>query len=178
MSTAYETLGEDGLRHSIQEPGCSGVFTNAELLPMLLKVLRKFEIQVRYIVYDGAPANEQLPGVRILHVDELLSLGASHDHTAEANTRRPKPNDLSCIMYTSGSTGLPKGVMISHSNMVASVAAVDVLLGPHLPPSYTTSPPDRYLAYLPLAHVLEYIVELSMLFCGVLIGRFPSIWTV
>jgi long-chain acyl-CoA synthetase len=179
ISTAYETLGEDGLRHSIQEPDCSGIFTNSELLPTLVKVLRKTdgETKIRYIIYDGTHVHDSnIPGVKMMHLDDLLSLGLSHDRTSELDSRRPRAEDLSCIMYTSGSTGSPKGVKITHANMVASVGAVDVLLGHHLPPSHRTSPQDRYLAYLPLAHVLEYIVELSMLFCGVTIGTsFPVI---
>ena len=49
--------------------------------------------------------------------------------------------------YTSGSTGTPKGVMVSHHNMVSTMTGFAVALVP--------SPDDRYLGYLPLAHVLE-----------------------
>lgn len=67
-------------------------------------------------------------------------------------------------MYTSGSTGNPKGVCLSHGNIVASVASVYFILDPHI------SPGDRYLAYLPLAHVLEYVVEIAALFGGLTTG--------
>lgn len=67
-------------------------------------------------------------------------------------------------MYTSGSTGNPKGVCLSHRNLIASVASVYFMLDPHI------SPGDRYLAYLPLAHVLEYVVEIATLFGGLITG--------
>ncbi|TFK35641.1 hypothetical protein BDQ12DRAFT_725927 [Crucibulum laeve] len=74
--------------------------------------------------------------------------------------RIPEPDTLACIMYTSNSTGTPKGVCITHRNLITFVGAVYVLLGHHL--TYA----DSYLAYVPLAHVLEYIVETIMFFVG------------
>ena len=68
-------------------------------------------------------------------------------------------------MYISGSTGAPKGVCITHANLIASIGTVEVLLGQHL--TYE----DSFLAYLHLAHVLEYyIVELVMIFVSMLSG--------
>ena len=67
------------------------------------------------------------------------------------------------IMYTSGTTGLPKGVLISHANLVAAAAG------------QTSQIPglgfgDVYIGYLPLAHVLELGAELGCLAFGVCIG--------
>jgi len=70
---------------------------------------------------------------------------------------------LAVIMYTSGSTGAPKGVMISHSSLVGGVAG----LIRALPPIF---PEDRYIAYLPLAHVLELTAENVLLTLGCSIG--------
>jgi len=164
IATAYDTLGEEGLAHSLNEPECIGLFTNAELLPTLHKVL-SITPTVKYVVFDGEPTQaliDDLHSVResieVFSLDKLRELGRSQPEVPES--RRPKPDDLALIMYTSGSTGKPKGVCITHSNLVASVGSVYVLLGHHL--SYE----DSYLAYLPLAHVLEYIVEMIMLFVG------------
>ncbi|KAH9476805.1 Long-chain-fatty-acid--CoA ligase 2 [Psilocybe cubensis] len=165
MATSYDTLGEDGLAHSLNEPECVALFTNAELLPTLHRVLAKTPT-IKYIVFDGEPSQaviDDLHSVRetlkIFSLDKLREIGRTLS-TETLRGRRPKPDDLAMIMYTSGSTGPPKGVCITHSNLIASVGAVYVLIGHHL--TYD----DSYLAYLPLAHVMEYMVELTILFVG------------
>ncbi|KAK6977182.1 long-chain-fatty-acid-CoA ligase [Favolaschia claudopus] len=174
IATAYDTLGPSGLTHSLNEPHCAALFTNAALLPTLLSVLPNTP-SVRIIVYDGDVKEEVIrkvrearEGVNILSIEDVRALGAKSASDPAINEqvekRRPKPETVSCIMYTSGSTGAPKGVVITHANLIASVGAVHTLLGHHL------TPEDAYLAYLPLAHILEYIVELIMLFVGMPTG--------
>ncbi|KAG5653152.1 hypothetical protein H0H81_002063 [Sphagnurus paluster] len=164
IATAYDTLGESGLTHSLNEPECIGIFTNTELLPTLLKVLPNTPT-VKYVIYDGEakPALlDQIRAIRDVKVFSITELGELGKTKAEEplEARRPKRETMACIMYTSGSTGNPKGVSITHGNLIASVGAVYTLLGHHL--TYD----DSYLAYLPLAHVLEYIVEMCVLFVG------------
>ncbi|KAM6493472.1 long-chain-fatty-acid-CoA-ligase [Amanita muscaria] len=166
IATAYDTLGEDGLAHSLNEPDCAAIFTNAELLPTLVKVLPKTPT-VRFVIYDGKPSASILSSVKsvrdsiqVFSIEELRERGKPLSDDLFAS-RLPKPDKLACIMYTSGSTGAPKGVTITHSNLIASVGAIRELLGHHL------TVDDTFLAFLPLAHVLEYIVEVILLFVGV-----------
>jgi long-chain acyl-CoA synthetase len=169
VATAYDTLGESGLTHSLNEPNCVGVFTNAELLVTLKNVLLNTP-SVRFIVYDGdaKPSHlDEIRGVRenlvILSIDELRSIGAEQSLDG-LKDRRPSTDDVALIMYTSGTTGAPKGVVLTHGNVIASVGAVYKLLGHHLHSN------DTFLAYLPLAHILEYIVELILFFVGMKTG--------
>lgn len=51
---------------------------------------------------------------------EVLQIGQDNAEGKEEMGERPKKDDLFCIMYTSGSTGAPKGVLLTHGNMIAS----------------------------------------------------------
>lgn len=162
-------MGESGLQHSLNEPGCVAIFTNADLLPVVSKVIANVPT-LRVVIYDGDADAALLDkiraareGVRVLSIDELRVIGREKPKDI-LEARAPKPETTACIMYTSGTTGAPKGVVISHANLIAAVGAVYVLLGHHLKPS------DAYLAYLPLAHILEFVVELALFFVGMPFG--------
>jgi long-chain acyl-CoA synthetase len=173
IATAYDTLGEAGLTHSLNEPECVGVFTNADLLPVVAAVLPNTPT-IRYVVYDGKPSPAILEKlnksaascggrVKIYTMDELMLLGRGKPEIPAE--RKPKSSDTACIMYTSGTTGNPKGVVIPHSMICGSIAGALSLLGHLFAPDE-----DTFLAFLPSAHILEYIVEMIMQFIGCKIG--------
>ncbi|KAL8278789.1 hypothetical protein RQP46_008858 [Phenoliferia psychrophenolica] len=169
FATAYDSLGEEGLEHSINEPSAYGMFTNANLLGTVAAIAGKTP-SLQVLVWDG-PA-EAVPagaldkikaareGIRIFTFDEFVQLGK--DNPKEPN--HPKPEDTACLMYTSGSTGAPKGVIITNANIIAAVAAVQALL-PHV-----IQTGETYIAYLPLAHIMEFAVEMCMMFVGSQMG--------
>jgi long-chain acyl-CoA synthetase len=76
----------------------------------------------------------------------------------------PMPDDLACIMYTSGASGMPKAVTIKQKAIVASVAGATSIVGDYVGPG------DRLLAYLPQAHIIEFIFENASLFWGATTG--------
>ena len=122
--TAYDTLGADGLRHSLVQTGPKAIYCDPHLLPTVGKALDKAK-EIKYVIYNGVGdvdqgAIDKLKGsydyLTIMSFEELRMLG-------ENNPTDPVPpdrEDLCCIMYTSGSTGTPKGVPLKHKAVVAA----------------------------------------------------------
>lgn len=168
--TAYDTLGPSGLQVSLEEPEVVGMFTNAAQLHVVDSVVENTPL-LRVVIYDGEADPKVLESVRaklstrpnahLVTFDEVLKLGAQHSNSAPVQVN---PDDIACIMYTSGSTGAPKGVILTHANLVATVAAVDMLISPYLGDN------ESLLAYLPLAHILEFVVECFALYRGIALG--------
>jgi len=85
------------------------------------------------------------------HLNELIAIGNSHTDMTTANAYKDniKASDLATIIYTSGTTGLPKGVMLSHDNVVSNVKSVMTI--------FPIGNKDRVLSFLPLCHIFERV---------------------
>jgi long-chain acyl-CoA synthetase len=127
--TAYDTLGEDGLLHSMNETEVEAIYTVGDLLPTVAKVAKNCP-SLKFIIYSGETKPDVLKDLKdnvtqeIYSLDELARIG--RDNPKEP--RIPEPEDICCIMYTSGSTGNPKGVILSHKNIVAASKFLLLLL--------------------------------------------------
>ncbi|KAF2973333.1 hypothetical protein GQX73_g138 [Xylaria multiplex] len=166
--TAYDTLGEEGLRHSMVATGAKAVFLDPHLIPTLGNVLNEAH-EVRYVIWNSQNQVKQehinnlksaYSHITVMSSKELEKLG--RDNPSEPTP--PSPEDLCCIMYTSGSTGTPKGVPLKHKALVAAVAGVSVVVQPYIGPG------DGLLTYLPLAHILELVFENACLYWGATMG--------
>uniref|UniRef100_A0A3B4FWT0 long-chain-fatty-acid--CoA ligase n=1 Tax=Pundamilia nyererei TaxID=303518 RepID=A0A3B4FWT0_9CICH len=165
LVTIYSTLGGPAIAHGLNETQVTHIITSRELLETRLKAILTDVPRLQHIiVVDNAPtAWPGYPrGISIHNMAAVQKLGARHEN-GRFCLCTPLPSDIAVIMYTSGSTGIPKGVMISHSNIIAGITGMAERI-PNL------CEEDTYIGYLPLAHVLELSAELVCVSHGCRIG--------
>ena len=113
---------------------------------------------------------EEVTGVAdVRRFAELLADGQANPNPQELEKRKTavKPDDLLTLIYTSGTTGTPKGVMLTHDNLISNYQAVESAI--------PLDSADRALSFLPLAHIFERMVTYLYLMRGVSVYYAESI---
>eukprot|EP01083_Nonionella_stella_P238348 835285_1 len=181
----YDTLGPDAVQYVIHHAECVLVFVQKDKLKHLLETIKscteemRMELRIKYIVqYDyqkkynntHEKVNEEDKqtasqlGCSLMGVTELFEKGED-----ELSDCVPSSDDLAYIMYTSGTTGNPKGVMLSHKCFASALGSLVRTLSQR-DLEFTTS--DSHVSFLPLAHIFESIVQLACVHGGSKIAFF------
>ena len=162
VSTLYTNLGDEAIMHGLNETGVSLVVTSHELLPKFQNMLPHCPNIKTIIVMEDQIFPTDTVGykadVEILTFQAVVDLGAQ----SGVESVPPSSDTPAIIMYTSGSTGVPKGVILSHGNLISTSTCIMFLV--------KFRPDDIYIGYLPLAHVLELLSECTMMMFGVAVG--------
>ena len=125
------------LAHVLRDSGARMLITSGAIAPQLAgTALPALEFLV---ASDDQPGDLEIGAIRSLRLQDLQQ--HSPDAEAVARGANSRPQDLAALFYTSGSTGLPKGVMLSHANLTAGAVTVSQYLG--------NEPADRILVALP-----------------------------
>jgi len=126
------------MRYVLDHSDCALVFASPEWAPKVRALVKDFTRRVTVVEVD--PDAESLP-------DE-----PSSERRDDTKSRIPAPGDLALLMYTSGTTGKPKGVMLTQANLVANAHAISA--------EHRLGPDDRVAAVLPLYHINAFVVTM------------------
>ncbi|KAG6782881.1 hypothetical protein POTOM_012306 [Populus tomentosa] len=149
----YDTLGASAVEFIICHSEVSIAFVEENKICELLKTFPNSTQYLKTIVSFGKVAlkeQEEIErsGLAVYSWDEFLKLGENKQYELPVK----KKENICTIMYTSGTTGDPKGVLISNDSIVTLIAGVKRLLE-SVKESLTSE--DVYLSYLPLAHIFD-----------------------
>ncbi|KAF5866528.1 hypothetical protein ETB97_011413 [Aspergillus alliaceus] len=169
----YDVFASDAVEYIINHAELNCIVTSLQHIATLLKLKPMLPALKIIVSLDPLDNGEQdghskhalltsLAGedVSIYTMDQVEKLGASTSRPYKP----PKPSSIITINYTSGTTGAPKGVVLTHQNAVAATSAALGMI-PQVPD-------DTLASYLPLAHIYARLVEHGAFWAGARIGYF------
>ncbi|KAM7000742.1 long-chain-fatty-acid--CoA ligase 1-like isoform 2-T2 [Tautogolabrus adspersus] len=168
----YDTLGTEAITYIIDKASISTVVCDVvDKVNLVLDCVKDMEHSVKTIVLMETPSPDlvsrgQQSGIHILSMQEMEAIG-------KANHRQPvppRPEDMAVICFTSGTTGNPKGAMLTHGNIVSNCSAFMKVTESRA----QTTTDDVMMSFLPLAHMFERVVEGVMIVQGASIGFFQG----
>lgn len=165
----YTSLTQSHLEYIINDSGSKIiVVSNESLLKKILLIRNKLRTVEKIIIIESKSENkpeEAFAYKEVIEIGRERLKGGSESYEKKVLT--VKPSDIATIMYTSGTTGVPKGVMLSHGNIAAEIQA--------LGKSIEVEEDDLLISFLPLSHVLERMVEYFVIFNGCGVGYTENI---
>ncbi|XP_028312341.1 long-chain-fatty-acid--CoA ligase 1 isoform X1 [Gouania willdenowi] len=169
----YDTLGLESIIHILNLTEISLVICDREeKAASLLEIKEKGStptLSCLVVCKDLSPElveRGRKSEVDVLKLDELMDLGRQNLRDPVS----PQPQDLAVVCFTSGTTGKPKGAMITHGNIASNTSSVIKILEG----SFEIKQDDVSISYLPLAHMFERMIQLSMFCHGARVGFYQG----
>ncbi len=138
--SVYNTSSPEQIEYVVADAANRVIVTEPQFLDRVLAARERVDT-LEHVVVIGGEAPEGT-----ISIEELEEMG-DPAFDFEAAWRAVGPDDVLCLIYTSGTTGPPKGVQLTHDNLMSSWRASNTFFSP--------TPPVRSISYLPSAHVAD-----------------------
>ncbi len=141
----YPTIGESDYKHILNDAQVKVIFVeNEEIYTKVTAIKDQVPSLQRIYSFD------HIPGLPMW--TELKALGKKHPNEEKVKELKAavKPDDLMTLIYTSGTTGTPKGVMLTHNNILSNVRAAQKVC--------PVTDQHKVLSFLPLCHIFERMI--------------------
>jgi len=161
----YDTLGADAVTFVMKRTNMSLVLVDTvkkanEVLNALTAASQLKTIVLTCSVPADLKQQADENKINIISLESMETFGLANLH----DPIPPKPETVLTICFTSGTTGDPKGVVLTHKNIVSVAGSIDLCIQPSLKPS------DTHFSFLPLAHVFERLMHVLIFTKGAKMG--------
>lgn len=176
--TIYPTLVAAQAAYILADAGCTYAFLSDRAQLDKIREAARTAPALRAVVAlapEAAAGTQPDGGLAVYALSELLERQSGQAYSAleqacRAEALKVQPDDLATLIYTSGTTGDPKGVMLTHHNIVSNMLAAGQVL--------VMTPSDVSLSFLPLSHSFERLVMYLYLHQGVTVRFAESLETI
>lgn len=163
----YPTLGNEDYLHIFNHSDAKIIFLDSQSMYNRIEpIIRQMDHPARIILIDDSDSTEC--------IRDLYTLGEKHIDTSKPKVEEYKrtidTHELASIIYTSGTTGTPKGVMLSHENLMFNAYGHAV--------KQTVTSEQKMLSFLPLCHIYERSMNYEYQYIGISIYYAESIGTI
>ena len=166
--TIYDTLGDKAVEFILEQSQVISIVVEIKAIKKIYELAKnnKTSKLKNLIVIDKEDDEENCKNLEALGFviyswEDVVQIGKEKGNNI--NLKKPQPDDICIINYTSGTTGLPKGVKVTHNSIVVNTDVIEVI-------GLYPTPNDVYLSYLPYAHIMETLIITVVFNHGVQVG--------
>ncbi|CAD8073793.1 unnamed protein product [Paramecium sonneborni] len=162
MVPFYDTLGPESIPFILDQTNIETMFISGEATKSLLQCKEKYKLKNLVLldsISDQQISDLKNKGYQLFKYEDVVENGKK----SVVQLTQVLPASIFTLCYTSGTTGNPKGAMLSHDNLISAIASTQQT-------DAGINSNDVHISYLPLPHVMERLIILTMLFTGASIG--------
>ena len=154
--TIYDTLGDIAIEFIINQTQLKSIIIESNVLAKMTRIIKEGKAKTvkNLIVVNGEDDPDSINelknlGINLYTFEEVCDKGRKEG--SDDMIKPPKPDDICTVCYTSGTTGYPKGALVSHGALLVTSDCMG-----HT--GYSFQDGDVYLSYLPYAHIMETLI--------------------